>query len=87
MVAKRRNTPLVDMVDAMSAAALSTDEAFLDEMHPTALGVDSLAELIVSTVVDLGWPKTLLIPKTNHPFRSKLVDPWKGGPPGKLINP
>jgi len=83
-VAERRHVLIVDMVDAMSAAGLSAEEAFIDDMHPSASGVDSMARHVVSAVLEAGWPDRHLIPKTNHPFRPVMTDPWEGGPPGKL---
>jgi lysophospholipase L1-like esterase len=61
-VARHRKVPLVDARDALRAAGLSSEQAFLNGVHPTGRGHAAIARGIAIALVEAGWPDTALVP-------------------------
>ncbi len=72
-VADHRGVPLVDAGEALRDALLTTDAAFLDEMHPTAAANRVYADALAAALAGAGWPADPL-----------LADPSAGAFDGRL---
>ncbi len=46
----------VDACSVLREQGLSEDEAFLDELHPTAVTNEAYAEALAVALVEAGWP-------------------------------
>ncbi len=78
-VARHRKVPLVDARDALAAAGLSSEQAFLNGVHPTGRGHAAIAEEVAKTLMEAGWPDTPLVPDAAAPPfpTNRLVDGFR----------
>ena len=76
-VAARRGVPYVAGCDVVQGNGLYGDDAFLDEMHPTALVNRLYGVAIAAAVTERGWPFQPVIPDASLPlFDRELTDDW-----------
>ena len=72
-VAKYRAIPIIDAVDVWRLFGLSSEGAFVDEMHPSGVANQWLAAAIVDLLVQRDWPSTSVTGNGDLP-------PWNGAP-------
>ena len=79
-IAAHRNIPIFDVAAYLRVFGLSADDAFLDELHPTAKANALVAQGIVLTLQSIGWPNMLPVPNVDRPvFSEELSDSWERG--------
>lgn len=74
-VAAWHGVPLVSAAEALRASGLSSEDAFVDVMHPSAAGVRVIAEAVAATVAAAGWPGERLLGREEPFAGGELVDP------------
>lgn len=74
-VADRRGVLVVDAVQSLQAANFTTEQAFQDPVHPTALAAGAMAEQLAEALVRADWPGQPLRPDDGPPpFDQALQD-------------
>lgn len=74
-VARHHGVPVLDPVAAMQASGLSSDEAYLDKVHPTPVGMRSFGQGVARQLLAAGWPADPLVSSATMPFDEELSDP------------
>ena len=76
-VAAYRGVPLVSACTALQEVGLTKAEAFLDSMHPTALGNAVYTQALVGALLRAGWPfKAIPINTDLPPFDDPAPENW-----------
>ena len=75
-VAQACGAPLVDLPKAFSRDG--RPHLFLDEMHPSPLGHQLMAETIESTLRSAGWPQQPITVRVPSSPVSVSADPFEG---------
>ena len=76
-VATRRGVPVIRAIDLLRSAAIPVDDAFLDEMHPTAFTNGLYVSALADQLLALGWPEQALLPDASPPlFDDPAPDSW-----------
>lgn len=89
-VAARWGAAIAEAPPAFQASGRSADALFLDQMHPTPLGHEILAQVVAAALGERGWPArplTLTEPRTplvtpDDPFEGKGREERAGNTPG-----
>ena len=86
-VAEWHQLPLVIANDALQANATTTDDDFVDLMHPSPAGHDAIGSMIAAALTEAGWPTKPLLGRDEAFDPSGLVDDGTlnaGGQPAKM---
>ena len=79
-VASHRGVPIFDAAAYLRVFGVSAQEAFLDELHPSAMANELLAQGIILTLQASGWPDNLPLPSIEpSPIKHVIADPWSKG--------
>lgn len=80
--ATRCAAPLVKVPAAFQASGRSVDALFMDQMHPTAIGHQIMADAIAAELTRLDWPAKPITLQAPASPRPTYPDPFegKGGP-------
>ncbi len=81
LVAEAHGVPRVETLPAFIAAAttLGPDALFLDDLHPSAAGNAVVADAIVATLQQAGWPRARLVGRDAAVDTAGIVDPVPAG--------
>lgn len=78
-VGEYREVPIFDAAAYLRVFGISSNVAFLDELHPTALANSHFVQGLLLQLQSFGWPEKPPIPKSAPPIEQIWSDPWEKG--------
>ena len=78
-VGEYREVPVLDVAAYFRAFGLSSSDGFIDELHPSGIGNEYIAQGVLLQLQASGWPERLPIPNQKPPIDRNWVDQWAQG--------
>ena len=78
-IATYREVPMLDVAAYFRAFGLSSQKGFIDELHPSGVGNQYIAQGIVLQLQAAGWPSKQPIPNSKPPIEANWTDKWADG--------
>ncbi|MEC8276718.1 MAG: SGNH/GDSL hydrolase family protein [Myxococcota bacterium] len=78
-VGRHRDVPVLDAAAYFRAFGLSSQNGFIDELHPSGLGNQYIAQGVLLQLQASGWPAERPIPNQKPPIEQTWQDPWADG--------